>query len=334
MSLEFTGERYVPGAEGLESLYAEHMSRYMLAARFLGGGAVLDVGCGCGYGASYLASRGGRDVLGVDICPEAVGFAESRYGRPGLAFTVMDARALALAGPFSVVTCFEVIEHVDDAPRVLAEISRVLADHGVLLVSTPDKATYVAGGPGGSNPFHAREYTRGEFEELLRPTFPHVRLLDQTWSEGIMVGPMGGGSGTSVDAFRLVDEQGQSTRPQPTEASYFIAACGRTAELERVVDSLPPVFIDTGLLRYRDLRSEFDRRAAWAAKLREEVQARDETIRNLNARLAAIEKAYDERGAWARSLSQEMESQRALVRQLRAKVEGLELAQRMMPHTV
>jgi len=331
----------VPGAEGLENLFAEHMSRYMLAAKFLDAGAVLDLGCGCGYGASYLASRGGSDVLGVDISPEAVGFAESRYGRPGLAFAVMDARALALAGPFDVVTCFEVIEHVEDAPRVLAEISRVLADRGVLLVSTPDKTTYVAGGPGGSNPFHVREYTRDEFEELLRPVFSHVRLLDQVWSEGIMIGTPNEEPMTSMDAYRLADEQGQSVRPQPTEATYFVAACGRTAEVERAVDSMRPVFIDTGLLRYAELkrqaqklRSEFDQRAAWAATLREEVQARNETIRTLNARLAAVEKAYDERGAWARGLSQELEGERAVVRQLAAKVESLELARHTAASTM
>ena len=340
MSLEFTGERYVPGVEGLESLYAEHMSRYMLAGRCVDKGAVLDVGCGCGYGASYLASRGASHVLGVDIAPEAVAFAESRYGRPGLAFAVMDAKALALAGPFSVITCFEVIEHVDDAPQVLAQLSRVLADRGILLVSTPDKATYVAGGPGGSNPFHVREYTRGEFEELLRPVFPHVRLLDQAWSEGIMIGPMDGGAVTSLDASPLADEPGQFARPQSPEASYFIAACGRTAEVERRVDSMPGVFVDTGLLRYleikhqaRKLRSEFDQRAAWAAKLRDEVRARDATIESLKAHLAAVEKAHDERGAWARSLSQELEGQRALVRQLKAKLDGLELARRIVANT-
>jgi SAM-dependent methyltransferase len=341
MGLEFTGERYVPGVEGLENLFAEHMSRYMLAARFLDGGAVLDVGCGCGYGASYLASRGGGDVLGVDISPEAVGFAESRYGRPGLAFGVMDARSLALAGPFQVVTCFEVIEHVDDAPRVLAEISRVLAYRGVFLVSTPDKATYVAGGAGGTNPFHVREYTRGEFEELLRPVFPHVRLLDQVWSEGIMIGRESEGPVTSIDAYRLPDDQGQSVRPQPIEATYFVAACGRTAEVERAVDSMPPVFVDTALLRYTDLkrqaqklRAEFDQRTAWAAKLNQEVHARDATIEDLKARLAAVEEAYDERGAWARGLSQELEGQRALVRQLAARVERLDPAKRTAATTL
>ena len=322
----------MPGVSGIENLYAEHMSRYMFAARLVGDAVVLDLGCGCGYGARHLAGSGASDVLGVDIAPEAVSFAQSRYGRPGLAFAVMDARSLALAKAFSVVTCFEVIEHVDDAARVLAEVSRVLVDDGVLLVSTPDKSTYVAGGVGGSNPFHVREYTRGEFEDLLRSAFPHVRLLDQIWSEGIMIGARGAEASASSEVVDLAGEDGQFARHEPADATYFIAACGRSDRIDLLMGSVPRLFVDTGLLRYhdlktrtRELRLDLDRRAAWTAKLNEEVQSRDATIQKMKARLAELEKAYDERGAWARGLSQELDAERARLRELQARMESQKL---------
>jgi SAM-dependent methyltransferase len=349
MNLEFTGERYVPGVEGFEDLYAEHMSRYLLAARWAGQGAVLDVGCGCGYGASHLAAAG-ASVLGVDVSPEAIGFAQEHYRRPGLAFAVMDARALAVEGPFDVVTCFEVIEHVDDAPRVLDEIAKVLADDGILVVSTPDKATYVAGGPDGKNPFHVREYTRSEFESLLKAAYPRVRMLDQAWCEGIMIGTRGEKPPASVDTCRLPEERPAPPDSEPGGPTYFVAACGKTATVDRTVDNMAPFFIDTGLARYKELKrqarklrlefdqraawaarlsTEFDQRSAWAAKLNEEVRARDATIKDLRARLAKVEREFDERGAWAQGLSEELESQRARARQLAARLEHLGLAGRI-----
>ena len=111
--MEFTGERLVPGVDGLEELYAEHMSRYLLASLLASQRRVLDVGSGCGYGSHLIAAAGAREVVGVDISPEAVDFANGRYSRDGLVYRVMDARRLDLEGSFGLVTCFELIEHVD-----------------------------------------------------------------------------------------------------------------------------------------------------------------------------------------------------------------------------
>ena len=117
--MEFTGERYVPGEQGLEELYVEHMSRYVFAGDIAVGRRVLDLGCGCGYGAHYMAIRGASLVVGIDSSEEAVDFAASHYSHPRLRFAVMDACGLSVRQGFDLVTCFEVIEHVSNAPGVL-----------------------------------------------------------------------------------------------------------------------------------------------------------------------------------------------------------------------
>ena len=212
--MEFTGERYVPGAAGQEELYIEHMSRYRFARGLAAGRRVLDVGSGCGYGTYHLAAGGAELTLGIDVSPEAVGFARCNYRHPHLCFAVMDASRLGLGDRFHLVTCFELIEHVEDAQAVLRGVHRVLDDSGVFVVSTPNKATYVAGGEDGKNPFHVREYYREEFEDLLGNVFHSVRVLGQHWVEGMALGPHPALAGCGeVGAGRLPEDGVPAYRP-------------------------------------------------------------------------------------------------------------------------
>ena len=75
-SLEFTGERFVPGTEG-EIAY-EHWHRYFFARRFVTGRRVLDAACGEGYGSALLSEVAGS-VAGVDIDAATVAHASATY---------------------------------------------------------------------------------------------------------------------------------------------------------------------------------------------------------------------------------------------------------------
>lgn len=75
---------------------------------------ILDVGCGEGTNTELLARQfPGASVIGTDQSAEAIRLASARYHRPNLSF-----RVHAPDGPsgpqFDLVTCLEVLEHVDD----------------------------------------------------------------------------------------------------------------------------------------------------------------------------------------------------------------------------
>ncbi|MCA9774550.1 MAG: 3-demethylubiquinone-9 3-O-methyltransferase [Myxococcales bacterium] len=99
---------------------------------------VLDVGCGGGYLAEEFA-RLGCAVTGVDPSAATLATAGDHARAEGLAIEYREGRGEALPagdGAFDVVYCCDVLEHVDDPARVIAEIARVLRAGGLFLYDT------------------------------------------------------------------------------------------------------------------------------------------------------------------------------------------------------
>jgi SAM-dependent methyltransferase len=297
--MEFTGERYVPATPGIEDLYLEHMSRYVYASAAALDRHVLDVGCGCGYGAHYLAVHGASGVLGIDPAEEAVRFASEHYRHPVLRFALMDAHRLALREAFDLVTCFEMIEHVEDAEEVLAQMAGVMAEDGLLLVSTPNRAVYRSDRQ-APNPFHVREYTRREFEHLLATRFAWFSVLDQQWAEGVAIGAAGTVGGELKASLVSDDGSGSGALALEAEPPYFLAVCAKSVDAADKAQALGSLALVCGSVRYRALKNhlanlerEFDKRGRWAKALDREVRRRDETIKRLQAELAASQGCGD-----------------------------------------
>jgi arsenite methyltransferase len=96
---------------------------------------VLDVGCGAGATASYLASTIGCRVVGVDVMEEMVELAQARAEREGVGgrttFRVADARQLPFEdGSFDVVLCESVATFVAEKEQVVGELARVVREGG------------------------------------------------------------------------------------------------------------------------------------------------------------------------------------------------------------
>lgn len=168
-------ERIVPD-ETEPGVVALHEKRYMFALPWCAGREVLDVACGVGYGTATLARVAGR-VVGGDIDEPSVSYARRRYARPNVEFVVLDATALPFDdGSFDAVCSFETIEHLDDPQALARESARVLRPDGTFLVSTPHAAetTYTP-----DNPHHRVEFSRADFEHLLRASFTRVDLYGE-----------------------------------------------------------------------------------------------------------------------------------------------------------
>jgi ubiquinone/menaquinone biosynthesis C-methylase UbiE len=118
-------------------LFAPSARRLVELARPRPEDRVLDVGCGTGIVARRAAPLGGR-VVGVDASAGMLAVARAAAGREGLPIEWREGRAEALPfanGEFDLVLCQYALMFFTDPRPALAEMRRVLAPEGRLLVS-------------------------------------------------------------------------------------------------------------------------------------------------------------------------------------------------------
>ena len=102
------------------------------------GKAVLDLGCAGGFMAEALAARGAH-VTGIDPAADAIDAARAHARTEGLriGYDVGVGEALPYDdSSFDAVVCVDVLEHVADLPRVLAQVTRTLRPGGMFLFDT------------------------------------------------------------------------------------------------------------------------------------------------------------------------------------------------------
>jgi SAM-dependent methyltransferase len=148
---------------------------------------VLDVGFGLGYGLNILAIKA-SSVVGVDVDPKVLEYCRNTVmGRnPRLVqLEIYDGYSLSFPdNHFDLVTCVDVLEHVDDYHRFLNELMRVTRK-GVF-ISTPNRRTEFTN-PDGSpkNYWHLREWSYDELNEILNKH----GLVDWNFLNGPFEGP-------------------------------------------------------------------------------------------------------------------------------------------------
>lgn len=129
---------------------------------------VLDMGCGTGYGSSWLLDAVGPSgaVVAVDRDAQSIQYAQHRYAAPNVAFEVGWSNALSgeIDGAFDLVVSLDAIRHEDDAHAAVREMWRVLNPGGCMLVVTPAPL-----GPGHTRPPDApRAFEPRELSDLVR----------------------------------------------------------------------------------------------------------------------------------------------------------------------
>ena len=113
------------------ALVADQLAAELASRRGL---RILDAGCGPGGNGAWLAEHG--DVFGVDRSPDALRFVHER--RPEVTPVLGDLTALPVrSAAVDVAVAITVLYAVDDDAAAVAELARVLAPGGVLVVVEP-----------------------------------------------------------------------------------------------------------------------------------------------------------------------------------------------------
>ena len=106
------------------------------AGGYLSGKRLLDVGCGGGI-FTEAAAAAGAQVCGVDISAGAIAVAKAHAEHAGInARYECGSVDFAEAEQYDIVTCFEMLEHADNPPSIIADIATMLRPKGVAVLST------------------------------------------------------------------------------------------------------------------------------------------------------------------------------------------------------
>jgi len=183
------GEREMPTIPGtIEGIDAQHIQRYEFARPYCSD-VVIDVACGCGYGSRILYGSS-RDYFGIDCNEEAIAYAQKYYDDlpgSGLArnfFMVGDAEKcdevfdshcevkyhITHIPSECTTVSFETIEHLND-PHSFLQWAKNSSTR--LIISTPIAESCP------KSPFHIKEYSIAEFEQMLRLYYQNIQLFVQ-----------------------------------------------------------------------------------------------------------------------------------------------------------
>jgi 2-polyprenyl-3-methyl-5-hydroxy-6-metoxy-1,4-benzoquinol methylase len=157
-------------------------------------GSILDVGCGEGVLTEQWADKlGGGRIVGIDLDDPKLKAEWAKRQRANLEYRVEDATNLSFAdGEFEMATAIEVLEHVPDPERTVAEMARVAKRW--VLVSVPREPLWrglnMARGAYlkdlGNTPGHINHWSKRSFVSMLsrhgtvedvRSPFPWTMVL-------------------------------------------------------------------------------------------------------------------------------------------------------------
>jgi len=170
---------------------AQLAKRRHLAAKLLtqAGQRVLDIGCGWGGLALYLAENCGAQVTGITLSEHQLAAARVRAAEKGLAatadFRLQDYREVA--GPFDRIVSVGMFEHVGVGfyEEFFRKCRAALADDGVMLLHAIGRSE----GPSVTNPWIGKYIFPGGYIPALSEVLPAVERA------GLMV--------TDIEILRL-----------------------------------------------------------------------------------------------------------------------------------
>jgi len=144
-------------------------------------GKTLDVGCGEGFIIKQIIEILKPDIIiGGDISDYWLERAKNNLSEMA-GLLLLNVEVMPFPDSFfSLVTCIEVLEHVDNPEAALREIARITAEWAI--ISVPNRYLWRLGnllrgkylGNAGNTPGHINEWTVSQFRSFIDPYFDIV----------------------------------------------------------------------------------------------------------------------------------------------------------------
>jgi len=155
------------------------LKAYVLAREYIRGD-VLEVGCGEGRGIDWIIDFA-KSFTAIDKIGPVIEELKEKYPKGKFLSGNIPPLTVFQDGAFDRVISFQVIEHIQEDRLFLNEIFRVLKPGGLALLTTPNRLKSLT-----RNPWHVREYTAGELNDLAKSIFPSVEVNGITGNDKVM----------------------------------------------------------------------------------------------------------------------------------------------------
>ncbi|MFD2202032.1 class I SAM-dependent methyltransferase [Shivajiella indica] len=149
----------------------QRLLKAYIAAKPFVKGKLLEVGCGEGRGVEILMPLV-EEYLGLDKIQEVIDILKKKYPEAKFRQAIIPPFSGIEDDFFDSVVSFQVIEHIKDDRLFLEEIHRVLKPGGKAIISTPNIRHTLS-----RNPWHIREYTAQQLEDLCKSIFHRVETM-------------------------------------------------------------------------------------------------------------------------------------------------------------
>lgn len=151
-------------------LHHRLLSAYVFSQKYIKGD-VLELGCGEGRGIDIIL-RKSKSFTAIDKIKDIIEKLSSKYKDNVFISSNFPPLSDIEDNSFDTIISFQVIEHIQDDNQYISEIDRILRPGGVALITTPNiKMTLTR------NPWHVREYTSEELNNLCSKYFSKVDVL-------------------------------------------------------------------------------------------------------------------------------------------------------------
>jgi chromosome segregation ATPase len=317
----------MPGASSSDSNQTSPTSRvsqildrrlplYVYLEPLFVGRRVLELGCGAGAGADYLAARGAAHVMALDLEAGPIERARSRYRRANLEFRSVSS--LAALGPADLPELYDVVV-VPEGEALLRRApegaaSAVLAWRGLLttggrLVVAASSADRRGGGAAGGLGYY-------ELSDALLPHFPRVQMFGVTPFAGFGVVEFDAGTdGLRIDS-RLVEEEAE-----PPSAYVAVAGADAAEGLGYALVQVPFSPIESELLARDQVDPRTEARFAEGARRLEEAERRGRVrVEEAEGRIGELRRKLEDASVQSESAMRIARAQGEEIEELRARL--------------
>jgi SAM-dependent methyltransferase len=160
-----TAERSTGNDPSEQVIYNRCLFAYEAASELVKGN-IIELGSGEGYGIKLLAPLAGGYLAVDKFDTDIAGHSNVEFRKQ-----MLPSLAGVADNSFDFAVSFQVIEHIKDDKAFVKEIHRVLKPGGKLLISTPNRLMSLT-----RNPWHIREYTANELQNILLSSFSKVEM--------------------------------------------------------------------------------------------------------------------------------------------------------------